>query len=135
MLMSCKSGTLNLLETSRPVQACNEIALTLTSVHNDYETHSDPPFSHAVSQHLMLISLMLITNSCLVYEFKIHRALYMHTLTCLNPLTPELKPSTQRCLTRFFTGDFASRTVHLVNTCMKTQQMQQLFIQFINYVW
>jgi hypothetical protein len=25
-----------------------------------------------------------------------------------NPLTPELKPSAQRCLTRFFTGDFAS---------------------------
>jgi hypothetical protein len=27
---------------------------------------------------------------------------------CLNPLTPELNPSAQRCLTRFFTGDFAS---------------------------
>jgi hypothetical protein len=26
---------------------------------------------------------------------------------CLNPLTPELNPSAQRCLTRFFTGDFA----------------------------
>jgi hypothetical protein len=25
-----------------------------------------------------------------------------------NPLTPELNPSVQRCLTRFFTGDFAS---------------------------
>jgi hypothetical protein len=25
-----------------------------------------------------------------------------------NPLTPELNPSAQRCLTRFFTGDFAS---------------------------
>jgi hypothetical protein len=25
-----------------------------------------------------------------------------------NTLTPELNPSTQRCLTRFFTGDFAS---------------------------
>jgi hypothetical protein len=24
------------------------------------------------------------------------------------PLTPELNPSAQRCLTRFFTGDFAS---------------------------
>jgi hypothetical protein len=24
------------------------------------------------------------------------------------PLTPKLKPSAQRCLTRFFTGDFAS---------------------------
>jgi hypothetical protein len=25
-----------------------------------------------------------------------------------NPLTPELNPSAQRCLTRFFTGNFAS---------------------------
>jgi hypothetical protein len=26
----------------------------------------------------------------------------------INPLTPELSPSAQRCLTKFFTGDFAS---------------------------
>jgi hypothetical protein len=26
----------------------------------------------------------------------------------INPLTPELNPSAQRCLTKFFTGDFAS---------------------------
>jgi hypothetical protein len=26
----------------------------------------------------------------------------------VNPLTPELNPSAQRCLTRIFTGDFAS---------------------------
>jgi hypothetical protein len=26
----------------------------------------------------------------------------------INPLTPELNPSAQRCLTRFFTGDFSS---------------------------
>jgi hypothetical protein len=26
----------------------------------------------------------------------------------INPLTPELNPSAQRCLTRFLTGDFAS---------------------------
>jgi hypothetical protein len=26
----------------------------------------------------------------------------------INPLMPELNPSTQRCLARFFTGDFAS---------------------------
>jgi hypothetical protein len=29
-------------------------------------------------------------------------------LGAINPLTPELNPSAQRCLTRFFTGDFAS---------------------------
>jgi hypothetical protein len=53
----------------------------------------------------------------------------------INPWTPELNPSAQRCLTRFFTGDFPSWTVHFVNICVKNQQMQQLFIQFINYVW
>jgi hypothetical protein len=26
----------------------------------------------------------------------------------INPLTPELNPSVQRCLTRFFTEDFSS---------------------------
>jgi hypothetical protein len=26
----------------------------------------------------------------------------------INPLAPELNPSAQRCLTRFFTGDFDS---------------------------
>jgi hypothetical protein len=40
-------------------------------------------------------------------------------------LTPELNPSAQRCLVRFFTGDFASWTVHFVNVCVKSQQMQQ----------
>jgi hypothetical protein len=55
--------------------------------------------------------------------------------TRINPLTPELNPSVQRCLTRFFIGDFASWTVHLVNICVKNQQIQQLSIQFINYVW
>jgi hypothetical protein len=54
-----------------------------------------------------------------------------------NPLTSELNPSAQRYLTRFFffAGDFASWTVHFVNICVKYQQMHQLFIQFINYVW
>jgi hypothetical protein len=52
-----------------------------------------------------------------------------------NPSTPELNPSVQRCVTRFFTGDFASLNVHFVNVCVKNQQIHQLLIQFINYVW
>jgi hypothetical protein len=52
----------------------------------------------------------------------------------ISPLTPKLNPSAQRCLTRFFNGDFASWTVHFFNICVKNQQMQQLFIQFINYI-
>jgi hypothetical protein len=58
----------------------------------------------------------------------------MHGQQNINPLTPELNPSAQRCLTRFFTGDFASSTVHLFDICVKTKKIQQLFIQFINYV-
>jgi hypothetical protein len=50
----------------------------------------------------------------------------------INPLTPKLNPSAQRCLTRYFTEYFASLTVHFVNICMKNQQIHQLFIQFIN---
>jgi hypothetical protein len=70
----------------------------------------------------------------------------LHLLICrrvnlfiyvINPLKPELNPSAQRCLTRFFTEDFASWTVHFVNTCtsVKNQQIHQLFIKFISYVW
>jgi hypothetical protein len=57
--------------------------------------------------------------------------------TTFNPLTPRLNPSSQRCLTRFFNGDFVSWTVHFVKNGIrvKNQQMQKLFIQFINYVW
>jgi hypothetical protein len=47
-------------------------------------------------------------------------------LTVINPLTPELNPSAQRWLTRFFTGDFASWTVHFVIICLKNQQIHQL---------
>jgi hypothetical protein len=53
----------------------------------------------------------------------------------LNNVRPELNPSAQRRLTRFFTGYFASWTVHFVNICVKNQQIHQLFIQFFNYVW
>jgi hypothetical protein len=53
----------------------------------------------------------------------------------LNPSTPELNPSAQRCLTRYFTGDFVSWTVNFVNIFAKSQQIHKLFIQVINYVW
>jgi hypothetical protein len=52
----------------------------------------------------------------------------------LNTLRPELNPSAQRYLARLFTEDFASWTVPFVHICVKNQQMQQLVIQFINYV-
>jgi hypothetical protein len=34
----------------------------------------------------------------------------------INPLTPKLNPSAQRCLTKLVTENFASWTVHFVNT-------------------
>jgi hypothetical protein len=34
-----------------------------------------------------------------------------------------------------FIRNFASWAVHFVNVCVKNEQMQQLFIPFINYVW
>jgi hypothetical protein len=44
------------------------------------------------------------------------------SLQNINPLTPELNPSAQCYLTRFFTGDFASWTVHFVNICVKNNE-------------
>jgi hypothetical protein len=32
-------------------------------------------------------------------------------------------------------SDFASWTVHFFNICVKNQQLHQLLIKFINYVW
>jgi hypothetical protein len=60
---------------------------------------------------------------------------YFPQLPYINPLTAALNPSAQRCVARFFSGNFSSWTVHFVNICVKNQQMQQLFIQFIDYVW
>jgi hypothetical protein len=43
-------------------------------------------------------------------QHKITVQQFLRTLaqTTFNPLTPELYPSAQRCLPRFFTADFAS---------------------------
>jgi hypothetical protein len=72
---------------------------------------------------------------CPAHPAEIGKQLSSSILYFLNPFTAELNSSAQRCLTRYFTGDFASWTVHFVNICVKNQQMHQLFIQFINYVW
>jgi hypothetical protein len=83
----------------------------------------------SVELHLYSPYMPSCSGQIEIYRFAI-------TVWCdINPLMPELYPSAQRCPTRFFTGDFASWTVHFINICVKTQQMQQLFIQFINYVW
>jgi hypothetical protein len=47
------------------------------------------------------------------------------------PITPELNPSAQRCMTRLFTGELASWAVHFVNIYVKNQQIHQLFLRFL----
>jgi hypothetical protein len=44
----------------------------------------------------------------LFYRILVMREKVVRSAHGINPLTPELNPSAQRCLTRFFTGDFAS---------------------------
>jgi hypothetical protein len=51
----------------------------------------------------------------------------------INPLTLELNPSAQRCLMRFFTGDFAFWTVHFVN--MREKPTDATIIHSVYYVW
>jgi hypothetical protein len=51
----------------------------------------------------------------------------------LNPLTPELNPSAQRCLTGFFIGDFASSTMHFLNICVKNKYTNYSFSLLIMY--
>jgi hypothetical protein len=63
----------------------------------------------------------------LIYCTMMHgQSLYWHTVMHgqqnINFSTPKLSPSAQRCLTRFFTGNFASWTLHFVNICVKNQQ-------------
>jgi hypothetical protein len=58
----------------------------------------------------------------------------------INPLTPELNPSAQRCLTRFFTGDFDSWTVHSLLYALKTNKCNNysfslLIMYGISYVF
>jgi hypothetical protein len=88
----------------------------------------------------MYNNIVGIGSSCVNYLQKPREkgwARLSFTATPINiiPLTPELNPSTQRCLTRFFTGDFGFLNCAFSNICVKTQQIHQLDIQFINYVW
>jgi hypothetical protein len=56
------------------------------------------------------------------HQLKRSIVVFVQAPNVLNPLTPELNPSAQRCLARFFTGNFASWTVHFVHICMKTNK-------------
>jgi hypothetical protein len=56
-------------------------------------------FRQTLNTMLSIISKIMPHSEALVLDNNMH---------IINPLTLELNPSAQRCLTRFFTGDFAS---------------------------
>jgi hypothetical protein len=114
---------------------------------NTDKTDSDVS-EHPACSNLTAFQTVLLNQCTTFHSYMCLRTAFntsWHGMSCngmwrdrvpqINLLTPELNPSAQRCLTWFFTGDFASWTVHFVNICVKNQQMQQLLIQFINYVW
>jgi hypothetical protein len=70
---------------------------------------------------------------CLCSE---NRVAIIHT-SCsdITPLTPELNPSAQRCLTRVFTGILFLQPCSSLIYAWKTDNLHQLFVQFINYIW
>jgi hypothetical protein len=60
---------------------------------------------------ILCIGLMMThiqARNYLTNETRLHSNVFCVT-EIVNPLTPELNPSAQRCLTRFFTGDFAAQ--------------------------
>jgi hypothetical protein len=83
---------------------------------------------------MLLANVIYVPSINLIIVYIKHDVTIYGLNKVINALTPELNTSAQRCLTRFFTGDFAYWTVHFVNIWVKNQQMQQLFIQFTNYV-
>jgi hypothetical protein len=62
----------------------------------------------------MVVSFMLVVFIAEICGTKLYKQTNKQTNKLadigdnLNPLTPELNPSMQHCLTRFFIGDFAS---------------------------
>jgi hypothetical protein len=57
-----------------------------------------------------------------------------HRIQLFYPFNVGIKSIRATLPDKIFTGDFTSWTVNFVSTCVKNQQMQQLFIQFVNYV-
>jgi hypothetical protein len=59
-----------------------------------------------------------ILSQC-VWIFFPFLQMFLFQCVNINPLTPELNHSEQRCLPKYFTADFASLTVHFVNSYMR----------------
>jgi hypothetical protein len=73
------------------------------------------PISPIVSQMNVMYHRILFLLRC-IFTLSVHLILGLASnritpnaaLKSLNPITPELNPSAQHCLTRFFTGEFSS---------------------------
>jgi hypothetical protein len=65
-----------------------------------------PPIGSTLAPSSAILCFIIPLASLATYS-KEDGITLLETLT-FNPLTPELNPSAQRCLARFFTGDFAS---------------------------
>jgi hypothetical protein len=67
------------------------------------------------------------TKTCIVRKNlmkDVYLISYVIYLWIINHLTPQLNPSAQHCLTRFFTLGFASWTVRFVNISVKTNKFE-----------
>jgi hypothetical protein len=117
-------------------QTVFRVTRILTSRQQHFQVHTVyHPFQTKLTNYRQ-VSVCICTYAKFIFKLTIfHWPFHTHIPRNINPLTTELNPSPQHCLTRFFTGDFAFWTVHFVNIRMKNQQIHQLFIQFINYVW
>jgi hypothetical protein len=85
--------------------------------------------SGSVYVNYCLATCILCVVRSYVSTLRMKKSTCVNQMIWINPLTPELNPSAQRCLARNFTGDYASWTVHIVNICVKNQQIHQLLIQ------
>jgi hypothetical protein len=82
-----------------------------------------------------------VNNITFYYNWPNTFTVHVHSLT-LSLLMSYIygDPSKARILTSYiyerdFYWGFASLTMHFVKICVKNQQIHQLFIQFINYIW
>jgi hypothetical protein len=72
---------------------------------------------------------------CNFLTLRVENAIILNYRIISQPFNVGIKSLHATLADETFYWDFSSWTVHFVNICVKNQQMHQLFIQFINYVW
>jgi hypothetical protein len=109
-------------------------ASDVTCIFNSNIVSANTIHKHWTNTMFFLATLLQKTMACVkLFKYPSHGNLHS-SLVGMDPLTSELNPSAQRCLTKLFTGDFASWTIHFVNIyALKTNKYTNSFIQLINY--